>query len=135
MTDMEVDYYNWCGTRRHGHIDITKREWIKWWNATGVYHLRGRDAGCVTMHRIDTSKPFSLSNIELRTLRTPKRKYMAAQKVVIESMNNELEIQKKLKEEWKELALDLMQKYMTKEERDQFLADMLTTYVEKKVRA
>lgn len=132
MTNMEKDYLDWCGWRRYGHIDITKEEWIKWWNDTGMYDRRGKQIGCVRMHRIDTTLPFSLSNIELRTVKGARVK--PAQKVTIESMNTELAIQKKLTAEWRELALDVMKKYMTQDERDDLLIGTLNAYVEKKVR-
>lgn len=53
---------------------------------------------------------------------------------MLEYAEEQILIQGRLKEEWKELAADLMKKYMDQYERDQLLLGVITTYVEKKVR-
>ncbi len=60
-------YYDWCGPRRkHNLIDITREEWITWWENTGVFDYRGTHKGQYYMARIDWTQPFSLDNIELK---------------------------------------------------------------------
>ena len=68
-------YNDFCGARRRDNlIDITGPEWCAWWRATGCWESRGNRYGCCFMARNDTSKPFSLDNIELRWHRRRKPK-------------------------------------------------------------
>lgn len=45
---------------------LTFDEWINWWMATGVYHLRGRGKGKYVMARYSDQGAYELGNIEAK---------------------------------------------------------------------
>ena len=45
---------------------LTFDEWFNWWQATGVYHLRGRGKGKYVMARYGDQGAYELGNIEVK---------------------------------------------------------------------
>ena len=62
-TKMNQVYYDlWSARKKAGTLEITCKEWIDWWIATGKWDQRGGKGGYY-MGRYDTDGPWRLDNI------------------------------------------------------------------------
>lgn len=53
--------------------ELTKKDFINWWEATGEFDNRGRRKGNVCMMPIDFDKPRSISNIQLMEISAARK--------------------------------------------------------------